>query len=311
LSGGHYEHFFEGRKKQAAPRNRESRKTNEDFMVKFFTDFLSYRKLPVPVIAAINGHAVGAGLGPAMGADIRLCCAEHGKMSANFVKLGVMPGTGMTWMFPMFVGEAVATQMLLTGEMIDAKRAKEIGLVSESIDIDYRPKDTPDQINGVPLPTVAEIERELLADNLYHTGAVPGVVFRALEMALEISSRAPLAVRGTVRAMRSRQEGGFVKDGRGAPTTLFERQLRMEAKEQALSWESPDFEIGLDAMAKKRTPAFPTGLYTMPEVELELIEENVGHNIYSQKPKKDKSSENIPWAFRGNCLGLDSAYEVY
>merc|ERR1712187_1088641 len=112
---------------------------------------------------------------------------------ANFVKLGVMPGTGMTWMFPMFVGEAVATQMLLTGEMVDAKRAREIGLVSESVDISYRPKETPDQINGVPLPTVAEIERELLADKLYTTpqGArqpVPGVVFRALEMVLEISS---------------------------------------------------------------------------------------------------------------------------
>jgi len=296
-----------GRKEAAKPKSKESRQENEDFMYKFFTNFLSFRKLPVPVIAAINGHAVGAGLGPAMGADIRLCCEEHGRMSANFVKLGVMPGTGMTWMFPMFVGEAVATQMLLTGEMVDAKRAREIGLVSESVDIDYRPKQTPDQINGVPLPTVAEIETELLADNLYNLpGAVPGVVFRALEMALEISSRAPLAVRGTVRAMRSRQEGRFVKDEDargGAPTTLFERQLRMEAKEQGLSWESPDFEIGLDAMAKKRTPKFPTNLYNMPEVEHELIEENVGHNIYSQKPKlgNEKSNEQIPWAFRGNC----------
>merc|ERR1711972_1119691 len=130
-------------------------------------------------------------------------------------------------------------------------------------------------------------------------------------MALEISSRAPLAVRGTVRAMRSRQEGRFVKDAdarAGVPTTLFERQLRMEAKEQGLSWESPDFEIGLGAMAKKRTPSFPTSLYNMPEVEHELIEENAGHNIYSQKPKMDTSSENIPWAFR---MGCDSAYEVY
>merc|ERR550525_1693827 len=304
LSGGHYEHFFEGRKEAAAPRNRESRKTNEDFMYKFFTDFLSFRKLPVPVIAAINGHAVGAGLGPAMGADIRLCCEEHGRMSANFVKLGVMPGTGMTHMFPMVVGEAMATQMLLTGEMIDAKRAREIQLVTESVSIDYRPDALKDAqlCNGVPVPSAAEIEKELLAANLYsRPGAVPGVVFRALELAVQISSRAPLAVRGTLRAMRSRQEGHFALGG--SPDTLFERQLRMEAKEQGLSWESPDFEIGLDAMAKKRTPAFPTGLYTMPEVEHELIEENVGHNIYSQKPKlgNEKSNEQIPWAFRGNC----------
>merc|ERR1712173_444402 len=120
------------------------------------------------------------------------------------------------------------------------------------------------------------------------------------EMALQISAKAPLAVRGTVRAMRSRQDGMFVKDHTGAQTTLFERQIRMEAKEQALSWESEDFELGLDAMAKKRTPQFPTRLYAMPEVEHELIEENLGHNIYSQKLKEDKRSE-IPWAFRGKC----------
>merc|ERR1719350_1390150 len=104
-------------------------------------------------------------------------------------------------MFPNVVGEAMATQMLLTGEMVDAKRAKEIGLVSESVDMSYRPKDSPEQINGVAMPTVAEIERELLAVNLYNLpGAVPGVVFRALELAFTISSHAPLAVRGTLRA---------------------------------------------------------------------------------------------------------------
>lgn len=205
-------------------------------------------------------------------------------------------------MLPMFVGEAVATQMLLTGEMIDAQRAREIQLVTESVDLDYRPQGQEfldmQHVNGVPVPALADMEEELLRTLFTKAGRVPGVVLRALELALTISANAPLAVRGTVRTMRSRQEGRFIKDaGNGdhaaASNTLFERQLRMEAREQGLSWESPDFELGLAAMAAKRKPVFPSGLYGMPEVEHELIRENEQHDIYPEEDVKTAKRKSV------------------
>jgi enoyl-CoA hydratase/carnithine racemase len=87
-------------------------------------------ELEVPVIAAINGPAIGAGLDLACMCDIRIA-AERAIFAESFVKLGIVPGDGGAWLLPRAIGMARASQMTLTGETIDAATALTYGLVSE------------------------------------------------------------------------------------------------------------------------------------------------------------------------------------
>ena len=88
--------------------------------------------LDVPVIAAINGHAIGAGLGLACMCDIRIA-SDKAKMAASFIKLGIIPGDGSTWMLTQIVGSARAAELALTGDVIDAKQALAWNLVSQIV----------------------------------------------------------------------------------------------------------------------------------------------------------------------------------
>lgn len=87
-------------------------------------------ELEVPVIAAINGPAIGLGLDIACMCDIRIA-AERAVMAESYVKLGIIPGGGGAWLLPRVIGMARASQMTLTGDAIDAAKALEYGLVSE------------------------------------------------------------------------------------------------------------------------------------------------------------------------------------
>lgn len=90
---------------------------------------LALYELEVPVIAAINGPAIGAGLDLACMCDIRIA-SDSALLSESFVKLGLIPGDGGGWLLPRLIGMPRATHMTLTGDMIDAQRALEYGLVS-------------------------------------------------------------------------------------------------------------------------------------------------------------------------------------
>lgn len=87
-------------------------------------------ELEVPVVAAINGHAIGLGLDISLMADVRIM-AEDALVAESYVKLGIIPGGGGAWLLPRVVGLARASQMTLTGEAIDAPTALSYGLVSE------------------------------------------------------------------------------------------------------------------------------------------------------------------------------------
>lgn len=87
-------------------------------------------ELEVPVIAAVNGPAIGAGLDLACMCDIRIA-AEGAIFAESFVKLGIVPGDGGAWLLPRVIGMARASLMTLTGDAIDAARALDYGLVSE------------------------------------------------------------------------------------------------------------------------------------------------------------------------------------
>ena len=88
-----------------------------------------------PVIACINGFALGGGCEIAMACTMRLA-SENAKLGQPEVKLGIIPGYGGTQRLPRLVGTGLAMQILLTGEMISAQEAHRIGLVNEVLSAD-------------------------------------------------------------------------------------------------------------------------------------------------------------------------------
>lgn len=89
-------------------------------------------KLRQPVIAAINGHAMGGGVELAISCTLRVI-AESAKMALPEVKLGIIPGTGGTQRLPRLIGKGRAAELILTGDAITAKQAFEIGLVNKVV----------------------------------------------------------------------------------------------------------------------------------------------------------------------------------
>jgi enoyl-CoA hydratase/carnithine racemase len=93
---------------------------------------LALFNLEVPIIAAINGHAIGAGLDLACMCDIRIT-SERAKFAESFVKLGIIPGDGGAWLLPRIVGLSRASELAFTGETIDAQQALAWNLVSRVV----------------------------------------------------------------------------------------------------------------------------------------------------------------------------------
>src|SRR5215468_6036028 len=85
-----------------------------------------------PVVAAINGFALGGGCEAAMACTIRIA-AEHAKFGQPEVKLGVLPGGGGTQRLPRLIGKGRALQLILTGDLINAAEAYRLGLVNEVV----------------------------------------------------------------------------------------------------------------------------------------------------------------------------------
>ena len=92
-------------------------------------------ELEVPVIAAINGPAIGLGLDIACMCDIRLM-ADTAVVAESYVKLGIIPGGGGGWLLPRLIGPQRAAMMTLTGDAINAAKALEYGLVAEVVAAD-------------------------------------------------------------------------------------------------------------------------------------------------------------------------------
>jgi len=144
---------------------------NTTVMREFYQRFLDVRKIPVPVISAINGAAVGAGLCLALATDIRIA-SKTAKIGLTFTQLGIHPGMGATHFLPKLVGNQVASYLLLTGDLIEGDEAKKLGLVLDAV------------------------EQEKVLDT-------------ALEMARKIALRSPVSVRTCVRTLRNGQEANL------------------------------------------------------------------------------------------------------
>lgn len=95
----------------------------------FYSLYLSIGRLDVPSIAAINGHAIGAGLCFALACDLRVM-HDQAKVGMTFVKIGIHPGMAATWNLPRIVGPSHAADLLYTGRLVDAREALAMGLVN-------------------------------------------------------------------------------------------------------------------------------------------------------------------------------------
>ncbi|KAJ3098134.1 hypothetical protein HDU96_000120 [Phlyctochytrium bullatum] len=146
-------------------RTRTPPMRNAEIMRRFYASFLSIRELPVPVVAAINGHAIGAGACLALACDLRVMEEGKGRFGLNFVKIGLPPGMGGTHMLQRVTNPQVAARLILTGDLVDAKEAERLGVV----------------LRAVP-------EGKSVSE--------------ALVLARKIAAASPVAVRGAVRSMR-------------------------------------------------------------------------------------------------------------
>jgi len=93
---------------------------------------LAIASMTKPVIAAVNGIAVGAGCNLALACDYRLA-AEQAKLSESFVRIGLHPDWGGTWLLPRLVGRSRALELLLSGRAVDAAEALAIGMVDRVV----------------------------------------------------------------------------------------------------------------------------------------------------------------------------------
>lgn len=118
-----------------ARRTRDEGFDATDTMLAFYRRFLVVRDLPVPVIAAINGHAVGAGLCLALAADLRVV-ADDAKVGLNFARLGLHPGMGGSWFLRRILGDQRAAAWLYTGELVLGREAAAQGLALTSVPAD-------------------------------------------------------------------------------------------------------------------------------------------------------------------------------
>ncbi|MEV5004005.1 enoyl-CoA hydratase/isomerase family protein [Nocardioides sp. LML1-1-1.1] len=94
------------------------------------------KRLPVPVIAAVNGAAAGGGLALALAADVRIA-SQQARFNVAFIRLGISGcDVGVSWLLPRVVGLGHASELMLTGRLIDADEAARIGLANRVVEAD-------------------------------------------------------------------------------------------------------------------------------------------------------------------------------
>ena len=94
---------------------------------------LQMRRAPQPIIAAVHGAAAGGGFGMALAADVRIAGASA-RMNAAFIRIGLSAcDIGVSYFLPRLIGASIASELLLTGDFIEAERAEKLGLVSRVV----------------------------------------------------------------------------------------------------------------------------------------------------------------------------------
>lgn len=126
--------------------------------------FDKIENLSKPVIAAVNGFALGGGLELAMSCHIRYA-SENAKLGLPEVTLGLIPGYGGTQRLPKLVGKGLANELIFSAKMISAMRAKEIGLVNEFFSLEELLPKTKELANSISKNSPMAIAKAITAIN--------------------------------------------------------------------------------------------------------------------------------------------------
>jgi len=119
--------------------------------------------MPQPVIAAINGVAAGAGCNLALACDYRIA-SEQAKLAQTFVRIGMHPDWGGTWLLPRLVGRSRAFEILATGRMVDANEALALGMIDRiAADLVAETESFAKALAAAPPIAIAGIKRALAA----------------------------------------------------------------------------------------------------------------------------------------------------
>ena len=117
-------------KEQATATDLKGPRLGEERLVREFP--LTLLNYPKPVIAAINGHAIGVGITMVLPCDIRLA-ASSAKLGLTFTKMGILPGLGSTYLLPRLVGASRARELVLTSGVIEAAEGADMGLINHVV----------------------------------------------------------------------------------------------------------------------------------------------------------------------------------
>ena len=159
-----------------------------------YEPFLSLLELDVPVIGALNGHAVGGGFGLALVCDLRIG-AQDAKYGANFVKLGLAPGMAISYLLPRLVGSARACELLFTGRLVDGREAEAIGLVNRALPA------------AEVLPHALELARTIAGNAPFAVRETKRAIRRGLKLAVTDAARAEAVVQAQSLTMDDAREG--------------------------------------------------------------------------------------------------------
>jgi 2-(1,2-epoxy-1,2-dihydrophenyl)acetyl-CoA isomerase len=121
----------------------------------------------VPIVAKVNGDAVGAGLSVAAVSDVAIA-AESARFSSAFVRVGLVPDSGGSFLLPRLVGLQQAKRLAFTGAFVDAGEAADLGLVAEAVpdhELDECVEDLVETLRRRPTRTIA-LTKEAIHDNL-------------------------------------------------------------------------------------------------------------------------------------------------
>ncbi len=162
------------------------------------------RRLPVPIIAAVNGAATGGGLALVLGSDIRIAGASA-RFNVAFVRIGLSGcDVGVSWLLPRIVGAGRAQELMLTGRLIDADEAERIGLVVRVVD------------DGALMDAALEAARHIAGNSPFGVRMTKEVMWSNLEVT---SMRAAIDLENRTQILSS-----FTSDMGEAVTAFLEKR---------------------------------------------------------------------------------------
>jgi enoyl-CoA hydratase/carnithine racemase len=159
-----------------------------------YEPFLSLLDVAVPIIGALNGHAVGGGFGLALVCDIRIA-AVASKYGANFVAVGLAPGMAITHLLPRLVGVARASELLFTGRLVDGAEAERLGIVNRAVP------------STEVMSEAMTLARAIAANAPFAVRATKAAIRRGLGLEIRAAARAEAHDQAASLAMDDAREG--------------------------------------------------------------------------------------------------------